>query len=120
MISSKDKFYFEQAEPNKSCLLAMRSLVLGYDKDIAETVKYGMPCFTYKGKGFCYLWVDKKSNEPYFLMVEGKHLHHPALETGTRSRMKILRIDPAKDLPVSFIKPVMKQALDLCKKKGKP
>ncbi len=113
MKHQNDNFYFEKQEPNKSCLLAMRDIVLNYDKDITETCKYGMPCFCYKGKMFCYLWVDKKSNEPYFLMVEGKHLHHPQLETGDRSRMKIFRVDPKKDLPIAKIDLIMNEALDL-------
>jgi len=112
-MSATDNFYFNQQEPNKSCLLAMRDIVLKYDKDISETRKYGMPCFCYKGKMFCYLWVDKKSKEPYFLMVEGNRLHHPKLETGKRARMKIFRVDPNKDLPIETINLIMNQALDL-------
>ena len=115
MIDNKDNFYVDKQEPNKSCLLTMRNIVLNYDKDITETWKYGMPCFCYRGKIFCYLWVDKKSNEPYFLMVEGKHLHHPDLETGNLSRMKIFRVDPNKDLPISDINLIMIEALDLYK-----
>lgn len=109
-------FYLEMSEPNKSCLLAMRDIVLNYDAAIKETKKYGMPCFCYKQKAFCYLWLDKKSNEPYFLMVEGKHLRHDDLETGDRSRMKILRINPSKDLPMASIDSIMNQALDLSRK----
>lgn len=74
-----------------------------------------MPCFCYKKKMFCYLWTDKKSDEPYILMVEGKHLHHPQLEEGNRSRMKIFRVNPAKDLPVDTIQSILNDALDLYK-----
>lgn len=112
-MSKEGNFYLDKQEPNKSCLLAMRSIVLGYDENIIETQKYGMPCFCYGRKAFCYLWVDKKSNEPYFLMVEGKHLHHKNLEAGNRSRMKIFRIDPTEDLPIATINLIMNQALDL-------
>lgn len=114
-MTDKDYFYLNKSESNKSCLLAMRDIVLGYDDDITETRKYGMPCFCYNKKAFCYLWVDKKSNEPYFLMVEGKHLNHPKLETGDRSRMKIFRINPNEDLPISDIDSIMNQALDVYK-----
>lgn len=112
-MNTNDQFYFDKHEPNKSCLLTMRSIILNQDMGITETRKYGMPCFCYKGKMFCYLWVDKKTHEPYFLMVEGKHLDHPQLETGDRSRMKIFRIDPNKDLPVSTINLILNQALNL-------
>lgn len=112
-MNNSNNFYFNKNEPNKSCLLAMRSIILKIDETITETTKYGMPCFCYKNKAFCYLWVDKKSNEPYFLMVEGNYLHHPDLETGDRSRMKILRIDSNKDLPITKINLILNQALDL-------
>ena len=62
---------------------------------------------------FCYLWTDKKTNEPYILFVEGKHLKHPALEQGNRSRMKIFIINPNKDIPIDTIKLLLNEALDL-------
>lgn len=110
---SDENFYFNKEEPQKSCLLAMRDILLGFDSNITETTKYGMPCFCYMGKMFCYLWMDKKSQEPYFLMVEGEHLNHAKLESGNRARMKIFKVDPNKDLPIIEIDLVMKQALGL-------
>ena len=115
-MTNKDDFYIVQSEPNKSCLLAMRNIVLSYDDRITETRKYGMPCFCFNGKAFCYLWIDKKSLEPYFLMVEGKLIDHPNLEKGNRSRMKIFRVDPTKDLPISSIHSIMKQAVEILKR----
>ncbi len=114
-MKSKENFFLDKQEPIKSCLLTMRDILLNFDKDITETKKYGMPCFCYKGKMFCYLWTDKKSDEPYFLMVEGKHLHHPVLESGNRSRQKILRINPKKDLPITIIETILNDALNLYK-----
>ena len=106
-------FYLEKKEPNKSCLLALRELILSLDENITETKKYGMPCFCFKQKLFCYLWVDKVSLEPYILMVEGSYLNHPKLEKGNRSRMKILRINPNQDIPIETINSILKNALDL-------
>ncbi|MNR67923.1 hypothetical protein D3C85_1921690 [compost metagenome] len=48
-------------------------------------------------------------------MVEGKYLDYPELEEGTRSRMKIFRINPNKDLPLKTIKTILQKALDLYK-----
>ena len=64
---------------------------------------------------FCYIWIDKHTDEPYFLMVEGRHLNHSKLETGKRSRMKILRVNPKTNLPVSLINTILNQAIDLYK-----
>ncbi len=116
MTQDIDSFYLNKTEPNKSCLLALRSIILRQDEKVRETMKWGMPCFCYKKKMFCYLWVDKKTTEPYLLMVEGKHLHHPELEKGKRARMKIFRIAPNKDLPLRKIEQILNDALDLYRK----
>ncbi len=113
MIDELYQYYLNHEEPQKSCLLTLRDIILKQDKDISETVKYGMPCFCYKKKMFCYLWTDSKTKEPYILFVEGKLLNHPELETGNRSRMKILRINPTEDLPVNLIESLLNEALDL-------
>ena len=113
MMRKIDNYYLNMEEPNRSCLLALRKIILDQDKNITETQKWGMPCFCYKKKMFCYLWLDKKTDEPYILMVEGKHLDHPELETGKRSKMKIFRVNPNTDLPIATIELILKRALDL-------
>lgn len=115
MIEKLENYYLNKTEPNQSCLLALRSIILNQDKDITETQKWGMPCFCYKKKMFCYLWTDKKTNEPYILMVEGKHLNYPELEEGDRKRMKVLRINPNQDLPLKTIETILQKALELYK-----
>jgi hypothetical protein len=113
MINEFHNFYLNKEEPTKSCLLALRNIILNQDTNISETQKYGMPCFCYNKKMFCYLWTDKKTNEPYILMVEGNHLDNPKLEKGDRSRMKILRVNPNEDLPLETIEFILQKALDL-------
>ena len=108
-------FYLNQREPNKSCLLALREIILDLNEHMSETLKYGMPCFRFKNTTLCYLWKDKKTEEPYILLVEGKRLNQPPLETGNRKRMKILRINPDEDLPLDLIHEILDQALELYK-----
>jgi len=116
MTDKLHNYYLDKEEPNKSCLLALRSIILKQDLNIIETQKYGMPCFCYGKKMFCYLWTDKKTAAPYILFVEGKYLNHSKLEEGSRSRMKILTIDPDKDLPIKTIEDILQKALDLYRK----
>ncbi|HEY1045349.1 MAG TPA: DUF1801 domain-containing protein [Bacteroidia bacterium] len=115
MHSQLHKIYINQTEAISACLLALRSIVLNIDTEITETIKYGMPCFCYQNKALCYLWTDKKTGHPYILMVEGKHLNHPKLESGERKRMKVLNIDPNKDLPLKTIQNILRQALNVSK-----
>lgn len=110
-----NNFYLQQDEPVKSCLLALREIILSQDKDVTNAWKYGMPFFCYKGKMFCYLWVHKKYKQPYIGMVEGKRFSHPELIIEKRSRMKIMLFDPNKDLPIGTIKTILQQAINLYK-----
>lgn len=116
MIDELHNFYLGKQEPNRSCLLALRKIILEQDNEISETLKWGMPCFCYKKRMFCFLWIDKQTDRPYILLAEGKHIDHPELEAGKRSRMKIFSIDPGKDLPLESIKLILSKALDLYKK----
>ena len=113
MIQHLETYYLNKNEPNQSCLLALRKIILEQDIDITETRKYGMPCFCYRKKMFCYLWTDKKTEEPYILFVEGKHLDYYQLEEGNRSRMKIFRVNPNEDLQIKTIIFLLNTALNL-------
>ncbi len=94
MEKSLDSFYLNKIEPNKSCLLILRDILLNHDSDITETLKYGMPCFCYNGKMLFFLWVEKKSSWPYVLFVNGNKINHPKLDREERKQTKIYRIDP--------------------------
>lgn len=113
MSDNLNDFYINKPEPNKSCFLALRSIILQQNNSIWETRKYGMPCFCIDKKILCYLWTDKKTNEPYILFVNGNALNHSLLETGTRKKMKILRINPSTSLPLETIQSILNQAIAL-------
>jgi hypothetical protein len=108
-----DLFYLQQEEPVKGCLLFLRQHILNFDKDITEAWKYRMPCFCYKGKMFCYVWIHKKKGLPFLGMVNGKWLNHPQLIFEDRTRIKIFILDPSVDLPVETIDAILKMGIDL-------
>jgi hypothetical protein len=110
-----DDFYFKQDEPVKGVFLALREIILKQDSEITHVLKYGMPFFCYKGKMFCYLWKNKKHKHPYIGIVEGKHFDEPFLLQEARSRMKIMLLDPDKDLPLEQIESIIQKALNLYK-----
>lgn len=106
-------FYLTQPEPNQSCFLALRHLLLDFHPDISECTKYGMPCFCLKQKAFCYLWHDQKTKNPYLLLVDGQLLSHPLLESGNRARMKVFNLNPTEDLPVDSLALILNEALEV-------
>lgn len=109
-----DLFFLQKDEPVKSCLLFLRDHILAYNKDITEAWKYNMPFYFYKGDRFCYLWVNKKTQQPYIGFTDGKRMEHPQLIAEDRSRMKIVLINTDEDIPVDTIDEVIKMALDIC------
>ena len=111
-----DNFILNKHEPNKSTLFALTAIILNQDKDITKSWKYSMPFFCYKNKMFCYLWIDKKTQEPYIGFVEGNRINNALLEKGNRSRMKIFRVNPTKNIPIQTIKVLVKEALSFYKK----
>jgi hypothetical protein len=112
-MKALDNFYDQQNEPLKSCLFALKEIILKQDKEVTNELKYGMPFFCYQGRMFCYLWVHKKEGLPYVGIVEGGHFDHPLLIQEKRSRMKILFVDPEKDLLVELLEEILQKALDL-------
>jgi hypothetical protein len=110
-----DKYFLQQEEPVKSCLQFLRSYILQLDENISEAWKYGMPFYCYRGKMCCYLWVHKKYHQPYIGIVEGAGIRHPDLIQEKRARMKILLIDPVRDIPIKKIKGILEEMVDLYK-----
>jgi hypothetical protein len=113
MLREIDCFFLNKDEPVKGCLLFLRAYILDFDAAITEAWKYGMPFYCYKGKMFCYLWVNKKTLNPYIGIVEGKKIQHPLLIIEKRARMKTMQIDAEQDIPVPIIKDILRMALDL-------
>jgi len=107
-----DNFYLQQEEPLRSCMYALRQLILDFHPDMTADWKYKMPFFMYRGKMFCYIWKDKKTNQPYIGLAKGKELNHPKLELGNRKLIPIYRIDAEKDIPVAEMYEIFQQAVD--------
>ncbi len=113
MLREIDQFFLNKDEPTKGCLLFLREYILGFDNHITEAWKYKMPFYCYKGKMFCYLWVNKKTLQPYLGIVEGRRIEHPLLVTEKRARMKTMTINANKDVPVEIIKSILRSAIDI-------
>lgn len=102
-INHIDHFFLHQEEPQKGCFLALREIILRSDQDFTEHWKYKLPFYYYKSKPFCYLWKNKKTQEPYIGLVRANQIEHPMLIQGNRAKMKILPISPSEDIPVDMI-----------------
>ena len=113
MLRELDQFYLEQPEPNRSFMLGLRAFFLNYDTAITEAWKYRLPFFYYKNKPFCYIWKDKKTQQPYIGIVKAGLIEHPLLIKGNRKKMKVLYFDTSKDIPVKLLDEVFQLAMNL-------
>jgi len=109
-MKSIEEFFDIQPEPQKSCFLALRSIILKFNEQVSETMKYGMPCFVLDSKPWLYLWKDKKSHEPYILFVDGILLKTPLLQSGNRAKMKHFQLNSNEEIPVSIIYELLNEA----------
>lgn len=114
-MTDLENFYLQQDEPTKGTLLALRKIILRLDNNITNVWKYKMPFFCYKGKMFCYIWFHKKYKQPYIGIVEGNRFDESYLLQEKRSRMKIMLLDPSKDLPLKKIENILQRAINFYK-----
>jgi hypothetical protein len=110
MINELEAFYINKEEPVRGCLLALRSYILSFHKEISESWTHRMPMFRYGGKLFCYLWVDRKTHLPYIGIYKGIDIDHPKLDLGKRNKMKILTLNPEDDIPVNDLNEIFELA----------
>lgn len=115
MLRPIDEWFMQQKEPCKSYLQFLRDHILKLDSNISEKWSYSMPFYHYRDKRFCYLWVHKKLLQPYIGIVDGKLVNGPDLLAEKRSRMKILLLDPGKDIPLKRINQLLKEVIALYK-----
>lgn len=113
MLSELDQFYLKLEEPNKSCFLALRDFILSLNEDITPEWKYKLPFFYYKGKMFCYLWKNKKTQMPYVCIVRSEKINHPALVQEDRKKMKAFYLDPEGDLDFNTLGKLLVEAMKM-------
>ncbi|MFK8038423.1 MAG: DUF1801 domain-containing protein [Crocinitomicaceae bacterium] len=113
MLTELETFFRLKPEPQQSCLYFLRSKLTSFDPNIRETYKWKLPFYTYKGKMFCYLWMDKKNDYPYVCFTKGGEMHHPELIQGDRKKMKAFYINPYEDIDIETLDELLSYAVSL-------
>ena len=111
-----DNFYINKQEPAKSCLLALREIILNYDTRITEAWYYRTPFFCFEGKRFCYIWMYKKKfSQPYLSFLQPDLIEHEALISEENKRYKKIYFNPELDLPIETIHNILELAIGVYK-----
>lgn len=112
-MNELEHFFDKQEEPVKSTFLFLKDFILNYHEDIDLFKKWGLPYLYFKKKPLCYIWKDKKTNEPYLGFAKGSKINHPALIAGDRTWIKIFPVNPHKDIDVQTLSEILDEALPL-------
>jgi len=112
-MSTVQDFFEKQEEPNRSVFLFLKKFIVDSSENIELFYKWKLPFFYFKGKPFCYLWKNKKTNEPYVSFAKGPYLKHTALIKGDRKVFKILPINPNKDIDIRLLQEILDEAIKL-------
>lgn len=105
------EYYSRIEEPHQTLLLFLRKKILESDeKNITETLSFGLPFFKYKKKMLCYFYYSKKHKKYYISFYHGDRLDYPELISEGRKKFKILLLDENEDLPVEFILKILTEA----------
>ncbi len=113
MLTELESFFRLKPEPQQSCLYFLRSIITGFHQDIRETFKWKLPFYTFRGKTFCYLRIDKKNDYPYVCFTKGLEMNHPSLEIGDRKKMKTFYVNPYEDIDIKTLTEILNEAISL-------
>ncbi len=106
-VDQLDDFFLSKEEPLKSCLLYIRDYLNNHPFDLQESWKWSLPSYSYNGKHFCYIWIDKKTKMPYIGFKNSNLIEHDKLELGNRKLFKTFSIDPTTDIDVQSLDEIM-------------
>ena len=101
MPSELENYYLKQTKPIQSCLLALKSIIMGISPLITHERKYQIPFFYYKGRKLAYLWVTKKKLQVGF--IEDKCLQEPIEGVRLKDRYQSIIVNPNEDIPIEVI-----------------
>ncbi|HWY10537.1 MAG TPA: DUF1801 domain-containing protein [Bacteroidia bacterium] len=106
MLNPLEDHFLKHGEPHQSCMLFLRKWLIA--QGLEEKFKYMTAMYYYKDKAFCYLTVSGKDKKLYLGFVKGHLMKHPKLEQEGRKQIKVLYLNPEKDLPIKTLNEIVK------------
>jgi len=110
MTTPLESFYLNKPEPYRSCLLALKDIILAASPGILHERKFQIPFFTYKGKKLGYLWLDRKKVKLGLCL--DKSLQETVAGVKPKDKYESMQIDPNADIPIDIILEKLRAYLD--------
>ena len=111
MLNPLENYFLKQPEPQQSCMLYLRKWLIG--QGFEEQFKYMTAMYYFKSKPFCYLSYSSKSDKLYVGFIKGYLMKHPKLEQEGRKQIKVIYLNPEKDLPIKTLHEIVRAAKKL-------
>lgn len=111
MLNPLENYFLKQPEPQQSCMLFLRKWLM--EQGLDEQYKYMTAMYYFKEKPFCYLSYSTKTNKLYVGFIKGYLMKHPKLEQEGRKQIKVIYLNPQKDLPIKALTEIVKMAKKL-------
>ena len=110
MTTPLESYYLNKPEPYRSCLLALKDIILHANPGIVHERKFQIPFFTYKGKKLGYLWLNRKKLMLGFCL--DKSLQETIGGVKPKDKYESMQIDANADIPVDIILEKLRYYLD--------
>ena len=101
MTTLLESYYLNKPEPYRSCLLALKDIILLSNPGIVHERKFQIPFFTYKDKKVAYLWLDRKKVKLGFCL--DKSLRETVGGIKPKDVYESMQIDPNADIEIDII-----------------
>jgi len=106
MTTPLESYYLNKPEPYRSCLLALKDIILSSNPGIVHERKFQIPFFTYRDKKIGYLWLDRKKVKIGFCL--DKSLQETVNGIKPKDVYESMQIDPNADIPIDIILPKLR------------
>ncbi len=105
-----EEYILRQAEPYKSILLYLQTVIERVVPEVELRFKYSIPFYYLEGRPFCYLNQSKDYVDLGFWNAAHLNLHLDKMETAGRKIMRSLRYRTLKEVDQQVLDEVLKDA----------
>lgn len=113
MQEKANNYFATLPEPDQSCLLFLRRIILQHSEFITESWSFNTPFYRYKSRSLCFISYDKKTSTIYVSMTHGNKIQHRKLLSEGRKKMKIFYVDATQDIDIKSLNQILKKACAL-------